>query len=162
VEFKAFRSRRGRHKRKIIIRHRGSLHVLGATLTEHAGVRRRERSKIPRLLGSLLEVGDEVIPVLGLLQASERHLGTRDVLFRVLEILEECFLSPSHAFINISSSVREIFDLARLAAEQPVEVRSDLVGFASGEGVTLRTASFEETRPLGCVALLEAHFYDLG
>lgn len=36
------------------------------------------------LLGLLLEVGDEVVPVLGLLETGEGHLGTRDVLLGVL------------------------------------------------------------------------------
>lgn len=44
-----------------------------------------------RLSSGLLEVGDQVVPVLGLLQATESHLGARDVLLRVLEVLE---LSP--------------------------------------------------------------------
>ena len=35
-----------------------------------------------RLGGGLLEVGDEVVAVLVLLQASERHLGTGDVLWK--------------------------------------------------------------------------------
>jgi len=41
-----------------------------------------------RLLGLLPEVGDQVVPVLGLLQTTERHLGAWNVLLRVLEVLE--------------------------------------------------------------------------
>ena len=41
---------------------------------------------------SLLHVGNEVVPVLGLLQTSESHLGSRDVLLRVLEVLEQGLL----------------------------------------------------------------------
>lgn len=47
-----------------------------------------ELSIIQRLSGGLLEVGDEVVAVGGLLQATEGHLGARDVLLRVLEVLE--------------------------------------------------------------------------
>ena len=43
---------------------------------------------IARLLGGLLEVGDEVVPVLVLLQAAESHLGAGDVLLGVLEVGE--------------------------------------------------------------------------
>jgi hypothetical protein len=41
-----------------------------------------------RLSGGLLEVGDEVVSVLGLLETAEGHLGARDVLLGVLEVLE--------------------------------------------------------------------------
>ena len=40
------------------------------------------------LLGLLLEVGDHVVPVLGLLQSTESHLGSGNVLLGVLEVLE--------------------------------------------------------------------------
>ena len=38
--------------------------------------------------GFVLQICDEVVAVLGLLQATEGHLGTRDVLLGVLEVLE--------------------------------------------------------------------------
>ena len=40
------------------------------------------------LLRLLLQVGDQIVPVLGLLQSTKRHLGARDVLLGVLEVLE--------------------------------------------------------------------------
>ena len=40
------------------------------------------------LLGLVLEVGDQVIPVLRLLQSTESHLGSGNVLLGVLEVLE--------------------------------------------------------------------------
>lgn len=40
------------------------------------------------LCGLLLEVGDEVVAVLILLEATEGHLGARDVLFGVLKVCE--------------------------------------------------------------------------
>ena len=36
----------------------------------------------------LLHVGDQVVPVLGLLETGKGHLGTRDVLLGVLEVLK--------------------------------------------------------------------------
>lgn len=36
----------------------------------------------------LLQEGDQVVPVLGLLEPAKRHLGAGDVLLGVLEILE--------------------------------------------------------------------------
>lgn len=43
---------------------------------------------VVRLLGLVLEVGDQVVPVLRLLEPAESHLGARDVLLRVLEVLK--------------------------------------------------------------------------
>ena len=40
------------------------------------------------LLGLLAEMGDQVIPVLRLLQAAECHLGSGNVLLWVLEVLK--------------------------------------------------------------------------
>ena len=44
--------------------------------------------KYVRLFGLLLKEGDEVVTVLGLLETTEGHLGARDVLLGVLEVLE--------------------------------------------------------------------------
>ena len=41
-----------------------------------------------RLFGLLLEEGDEVVAVLGLLETTEGHLGAGNVLLGVLEVLE--------------------------------------------------------------------------
>lgn len=51
-----------------------------------------------RLCGLLLEVGDQVIPVLALLETTERHLGSGNVLLWVLEVLKLSCLSvlPLH------------------------------------------------------------------
>lgn len=40
----------------------------------------------------LLKVGNEIVPVLGLLQTSKRHLGSGNVLLWVLEVLEKSLL----------------------------------------------------------------------
>ena len=73
----------------------------------------------------LLEPGDEVVPVLVLLQTSKRHLGARNVLggamscvrgistgmpadaylLRILEVLEESVLVPCNAFADVRSGV---------------------------------------------------------
>ena len=41
-----------------------------------------------RLLCLLAEEGDQIVPVLALLQATKCHLGAGDVLLRVLKVLE--------------------------------------------------------------------------
>lgn len=43
---------------------------------------------VRRLCGLLLEEGDEVVAVLGLLETAEGHLGAGNVLLGVLEVLE--------------------------------------------------------------------------
>lgn len=48
----------------------------------------RSRSSEIALLGLLLEEGDEVVAVLGLLETTEGHLGAGDVLLGVLEVVE--------------------------------------------------------------------------
>jgi hypothetical protein len=50
--------------------------------------RRKRKGRKARLCGLVLKVGDEVVAVLGLLQATEGHLGTGNVLLGVLEVLE--------------------------------------------------------------------------
>lgn len=45
------------------------------------------------LLGLLLEEGDQVVSVLALLETTEGHLGTGDVLLGVLEVLELMIIS---------------------------------------------------------------------
>jgi hypothetical protein len=46
-----------------------------------------------RLFGLLVEEGDEVVAVLGLLETTEGHLGTGNVLLGVLEVLELMLVS---------------------------------------------------------------------
>lgn len=41
-----------------------------------------------RLLGLLAQESDQVVPVLALLEATEGHLGTWDVLLGVLKVLK--------------------------------------------------------------------------
>ena len=50
---------------------------------------RRERRRVARrLFGLLLEEGDQIVAVLWLLETTEGHLGARNVLLGVLEVLE--------------------------------------------------------------------------
>lgn len=43
------------------------------------------------LLGLFTEEGDQVVPVLALLETTEGHLGARNVLLGVLKVLELCY-----------------------------------------------------------------------
>ena len=56
--------------------------------------RRDESARVAmRLFGLLLEEGDQVVAVLGLLETTEGHLGAGNVLLGVLEVLELEFVS---------------------------------------------------------------------
>ena len=90
-------------------------------------------------------------------------------LFGVLEVLEEGLLVPGDALVDVGGGVGEALGLSRLATEHtaratsttdrtvrqhrnsPVEVRADLVGSASLEGMALSAAGLEETSTLASV-----------
>ena len=50
--------------------------------------RNKVQVAMERLFGLLLEEGDQVVAVLGLLETTEGHLCAGNVLLRVLEVLE--------------------------------------------------------------------------
>lgn len=74
----------------------------------------------------LLHPCNEVITVLLLLQARERHLRARNVFFGVLEVLEQGLLIPGDALADVRSGVREPIGLAGLAAEDTARGMSDV------------------------------------
>ena len=71
-----------------------------------------------KITHSLLEVGDKVVPVLGLLETSERHLGSRNVLLRVLKVLEEglVVLNVSSPEPKVAGRLTHVTPLLTLAA----------------------------------------------
>jgi hypothetical protein len=115
-----------------------------------------------RLLGSALEERDEVVALLGLLHAGEGHLGAGYVLFRVLEVVElqlpsvvgqctapvsinarstyQSVLAPGDALGLVCIRVGKARHLARLAAEEAVQLGSDLVALASSQRMALRAS----------------------
>ena len=88
------------------------------------------------------------VPVLSLLEATEGHLGARNVLLGVLEVLEESVLVPVDGALLVGVGVGEAGDLARLAAEETVELRANLVALAGLQGVALCATSLEEVGTL--------------
>jgi hypothetical protein len=89
-------------------------------------------------LAGLLHVGDNIVALLGLLETSESHLGTGNVLLGVLEVVEEGLLSPGDVLLDVGLGVGETGSLAGLAAKDAVQVRADLVGTALEEERSLR------------------------
>lgn len=88
------------------------------------------------------------VPVLSLLEATEGHLGARNVLLGVLEVLEESVLVPVDGTLLVGVGVRETGDLTGLAAEETVELRANLVALAGLQGVALCATGFEEVGAL--------------
>lgn len=61
--------------------------------------------EVVRLCGGLLEVGDQVVPVLGLLETAKGHLGARNVLLGVLEVVEQGVLLPLDTLLLVGVGV---------------------------------------------------------
>ena len=119
----------------------------------------RDPSREREHLGSgFLKVGDEVIPVLVLLQASEGHFCTRDVLFGVLKVFEESLLLPNDTLVDVGSGVAEAISLTGLASKDTMEVGSYFVGLTGIEGVALSAAGLEEGSTLSSITRSEGHF----
>lgn len=90
--------------------------------------------------GRRLQVSDEITALVGLLQASEDHLGAGDVLLRVFQVLEECVLIPGNSLSLVGICVGESSGLASFATEKSVQVWTDLVLAASFDSVALRAS----------------------
>lgn len=95
---------------------------------------------------------NQVIPVLGLLQATKGHLGAGDVLLGVLEVVEEGLVVPGDALLLVGIGVGVTLDGTSLAAPETVQSRADLVAAAGLDGVALRAARLEKVGTLLSVA----------
>jgi len=88
------------------------------------------------------------VPVLSLLEATEGHLGARDVLLGVLEVLEKSVLVPVDGALLVGVGVGEARNLTGLTAEKTVELRANLVALAGLQGVALCATGLEEVGAL--------------
>lgn len=102
-----------------------------------------------RLRGRLPEEGDHVGALLRLLEAGEGHLGARDVLLRVLEVVEERVVVPDDALIPVGLCVRVALDRAGRAAEEAVQVGAGLGRSALREGEARARGGSRSARALG-------------
>ena len=68
-------------------------------------------------------MSDEVPAVLILLETRKGHLRTRDVLLRVLEVLEEGLVVPDDPLVHVRGGVRVAIGLTCLTAEDAVDSR---------------------------------------
>ena len=95
--------------------------------------RKMFRARGRRSLARILEVGDEIRAVLGLLQTREDHLRAGDVLLGVEEVIVEGLLAPLHTLVLVGRGVREALGGAGDATEEAAEVGA-LRGGARGYG----------------------------
>lgn len=102
-----------------------------------------------------MQVSNQVVSVLGLLQTTESHLGTGDVLLGVFKVVRHVLFGPGNTLLLVGFGVRETFSLTRLSAEDTVQVRTNLVGTTLFGGVALSTSSLEEVGTLLFVTLFK-------
>ena len=88
-----------------------SLPFATAVLSSSSLVRASTERKKRTLRGGLLQVRDEVLPVLLLLEAGEDHLGAWDVLLGGLEVVKEGVLAPGDAGALVGLRILEAGDL---------------------------------------------------
>jgi hypothetical protein len=100
------------------------------------------------------DLRNEVVPVLLLLETTEGHLGTRNVLLGVLKVGKQGVLLPGDALLLVGVGVGEALNGTSLATKETVQVRADLVGTALLDSVALSTAGLEEAGTLLDVATL--------
>jgi hypothetical protein len=91
---------------------------------------------------------NEVVAVLGLLETTESHLGSGDVLLGVLEVLEESVVVPLNTLLLVGIGVRVTVDGTGLAAPETVQSRADLVAAVLLNGVALSTSGLEKVGTL--------------
>jgi hypothetical protein len=91
---------------------------------------------------------DEVVSVLLLLETTESHLGSGNVLLGVLKVVKERLLVPCDTLLLVGVGVGETLDLTGLAAKETVQSRADLVSLTLLQGVALSATGLEEVGTL--------------
>ena len=116
--------------------------------------------------GELLEEGGEILDLVFLLDAGERHLGAGDLGLRVLDVLGEHRLVPGDAGILVGVGIAVARDASGVAAEQSVqqrlyeEVANGLEEMLAEQAVVIANASSHPA--LGpCVTALRTHLAQL-
>ena len=97
-----------------------------------------------------MEVGNQISPVLLLLESSEDHLGAGYVLLGVGEVDVEGVLAPGHALVLVGLGVGEAGGLAGLSAPHSVQVGPLLVLAPGLDSVALGTRLGEDLLAVVC------------
>jgi len=96
------------------------------------------------LCGSFLEIRNEISTLLRLLQPREDHLGSRNVLLRVKQVLIQSVLLPDHSLVLVSCGVGVASSGSGLPPKETIQVWTLLVAGALLDGVALRALGLED------------------
>ena len=105
---------------------------------------------------------NQILPVLLLLETTESHLGTGDVLLGVLEVVEESLVVPLNTLLLVGVGVGVAIDGTRRAAKETVQGRADLVAAVLLNGVALSTSCLEKVGTLLEIAWLDELATEVG
>jgi hypothetical protein len=89
----------------------------------------------------LLEIAPQIFEFLVILDAGKYHFGARNFGARISDVFLERCLVPGDAGVLVRIAVIETFNHAGLAAIEPVENRTDLVGGVFADAVARRAFS---------------------
>jgi hypothetical protein len=118
-------------------------------------IKREESIKVLKPLdsgSSLLHVSNNVTTFLGLLETVKHHLGTRNVLLGVLQVIEQCLVFPNDTLLLVGVRVGKSFSLTRLTSKDSSKIRSNLVCTSLFNSVALSTTGLEEFGSIGGVS----------
>ncbi|EPY42486.1 cytochrome c [Angomonas deanei] len=116
---------------------------------------KNEKKNSPSRLLEGVQVRDEVSALLGLLEASEGHLGAGHELLGVFQIDIEHVVGPDDAGVLVGLAVGVPLDRAGLAVVDTEEVGTHAVGAALGGGVALRGTTLEDLLTAGGITFGE-------
>merc|ERR1712146_23440 len=103
------------------------------------------------LLTLSFEVCNEVFPVILLLQASEGHFSSLDVLLGSEQVVEKSFLGPGDTCLLVSPRVGVVFHRTGLATEKSSQVGArSVLGIRSRVCVALKALLLKDFCSFSC------------
>lgn len=84
-----------------------------------------------------------------LLYAGKGHLSARDVLLRVLKVVEERVFAPKNTLVLVGVGIREASNSTGLATKETVKVGTNLVSAAGLDSVALSAPLLEKLGSVG-------------
>jgi len=101
----------------------------------------------------LLDESNEICSLLGLLETSEDHLGSGDVLLGIQQVSKQVLLVPLDTRLRVSLGVGVACDSSRWTANQTEQIGTLLVAFTLLDGVALGALGLEDLGSLGGITL---------
>src|SRR5260221_6253037 len=75
----------------------------------------------------LFEIGDDIVNLIGVLQARKSHFGTGYLGLRILDVFAESCFIPGNSGIFVRGGIAESLNRSSLSPEQPIEHRANCV-----------------------------------